>query len=168
MDFVQPLRRSFREHRFLALLAALLTIEYGFARTTPWADPGLAEAAILFDLCLFIPALYFLLHRRRVARRPLLVRTAALGLLGLWVAPLLVPTEAQRLLPQLDWLHPVGLVLLALIELRLLVAVLKMIWSPGVSAGEVAARSGAPEWLARLMLMEARFWRAVWRMLRGR
>ncbi len=168
MDLFQPLRRSLLQHWFLALLAALLLVEYGFARTTPWADPGLAEAAILFDLCLFIPALYLLLHRKRVARRALLVRTAGLSLLGLWVASLLVPAEAQRLLLHLAWLRPVGLVLLALIELRLLVAALKMIGSPGASAEQVAARSGAPEWLARLMLIEAGFWKAVWRMLRGR
>lgn len=168
MGIVQPLWEKARRHGFLALLAALLLVEYGFARATDWESPGPAEAAILFDLCLFIPALYLLLHRRSVPRRQLVVRTAALSLLGLWVASLLVPSGAQRLLLHLAWLRPGGLVLLTLIELRLLVAALKMVWSGGAGARQVAERSGAPEWLARLMLIEARFWKAVWRMIRGR
>ncbi|MGZ8348327.1 MAG: hypothetical protein ACXWUP_14565 [Allosphingosinicella sp.] len=161
-------REQAQAHWFVLLLPLLLAIEIGVARTTDWASPGLSEAAILFDLCLFVPLLCWLCYRRRSAPRALLVRTAALLLSGLYVATWLVPPEGQVLLAQLLPLRPLGLALLALAEFAVLVGVLRLVFSGRADAEQVAARSGAPRWVARLMLLEARFWQAVWRWIRGR
>ena len=166
MTIARPLLKQARAHWFLPLLAALLLVEYGFARSTDWSSDGVAEAAILFDLCLFVPGLYLLCYRGRIRGRALIVRTAALALAGLYLASLLVPARGQVLLLQLSWLRPIGLAVLALIELKLLIEIVKLVFSGGSTAAEVAARSGAPLWVARLMFLEARLWKALWALIR--
>lgn len=156
-----------RRNWFLLLLAPLLAIEFAFARTTDWARAGPAELIILFDLCLFIPALYVLCYRKRIALKPLLIRAAALALAGIYLASRLVPPDAQVLLSELIWARYAGLAIIALIELWIVVLTLKLVFG-GASTDEIARRSGAPPWVARLMQLEARFWRAVWRLVSGR
>lgn len=156
-----------RRHWFLALLPLLLTLEIAFARSVLWADDGVAEFAIMFDLCLFVPALYALCYRRRLALRALLVRTAALALLGVHFASKLVPTDAQTLVDDLAWARDAGGLVLALLELALVAWTVRLVFG-GASTDEIAARTGAARWTARLMQLEARFWKAVWRFLRGR
>jgi hypothetical protein len=155
-------------HWFTLLLPALLLIELAFARSTDWSRPGLAEAAILFDLCVFVPLLYLLCYRRRLAISPLLMRAAGLALLGMFLASHLVPQGAQQFLPHFTGLRLVGLVLLSLVELWLFTAILRIIFSADATAERITASSGAPRWIARLMLLEARFWRALWRLIRRR
>jgi len=156
-----------RRNWFLPLLAILLTIEWAFARTTAWGRDGFAEAVILFDLCLFVPALHYLCYRRSLARKALLVRTAALAFLGLYIASHLIPPEAQRLVAALGWARLAGLAVLAALELWVLVAVVKLVFGRGATAAEVSASSGAPPWIARLMVAEARFWKWLWRLVRN-
>jgi hypothetical protein len=127
---------------------------------------ALPEAAVLFDLCLFIPALHFLCYRRKLALKPLLIRTAALAFLGVYIASWLIPREAQSLLAELGWARTAGFVVVALIELRLVFLALKLVFGGRASADEIAERTGAPPWIARLMLIEARFWKWVWRWIR--
>lgn len=157
-----------RRNWFVPLLAVLLAIETAFARATDWSSDGVAEAAILFDMCLFVPALYALCYRRRLALRPLLIRTFALAFLGIYIASKLVPADAQVLIANLAWARTAGWVVLALVELWILVAVIRLVFGGGATAEQVAERSGAPEWIARLMLLEARFWKGLWRIVRGR
>jgi hypothetical protein len=156
-----------RRNWFLPVLALLLAIEWAFAQATDWSGDGVAEAAILFDLCLFVPALHYLCCRRGLATKPLLMRTAALAFLGVYIASHLIPPEAQRLVAALGWARLPGLAVLAAIELWLLVAMVKLVFGGGATTEEVSAASGAPRWIARLMLAEARFWKWLWRLIRG-
>ncbi|HYI49719.1 MAG TPA: hypothetical protein VEX35_14770 [Allosphingosinicella sp.] len=157
-----------RRNWFLPLLVLLLAIEWAFARTTDWPRDGAAEAVILFDLCLFVPALHFLCYRRTLAWKPLLIRTAALASLGIYFASLLIPAEAQHLLAGLGWARLAGFAVLAALELWVLVKVIKLVFGTTTTAEEISATSGAPPWIARLMLLEARFWKWLWRLLHGR
>ena len=156
-----------RRHWFAALLPVLLAVELAFARSVAWGSDGFAEYAILFDLCLFVPALYLLCYRRRLAPRALVIRAGALALLGVYIASRLVPPEAQTLIADLAWARGAGWLVLAALELAVLVWAVKLVFG-GASTDEIAAKSGAPLWVARLMQIEARFWKAVWRFLRGR
>ena len=156
-----------RRHWFVPLLAVLLLIETAFARTTDWSRDGFAELVVLFDLCLFIPFLYLLCYRGRVERKPLLIRAAALALAGIYVASKLVPPSAQIVLGELVWARYAGLAVLALIELWVVVLTMKLVYG-GATTEEIARSSGAPPWIARLLQLEARFWKAVWRFLSGR
>lgn len=157
-----------RRHWFVPLVAAALLVELAFARTTAWAGATYEEAAILFDLCLFVPLLHALCYRRVLPLRALLIRTAGLSAAGLYVASLLVPAEAQRWIDDLGALRLVGLAVVAVIELYVLVETAKVLFGRDASVERVVERSGAPAWVARLMLLEARFWKWVWAKLRGR
>jgi hypothetical protein len=154
-----------RRNWFVPLLAFLLAIEWAFARTD-WPRDGLAEAVILFDLCLFVPALHFLCYRRTVAWKPLLIRTFALASLGVYLASHLIPADAQHFLAGLGWARLAGFVVLAALELWVLVKVIKLVFGATATVEEISATSGAPPWIARLMLIEARFWKWLWRLFR--
>jgi hypothetical protein len=154
---------------FLLALPLLLAVSWLFTRSIDWGSSArAAEAVTLFDWTVSIPLLYFLCYRHKVRGKAMAIRLLALACLGVWIASRLVPADAQALLPHLGWPRTAGLAVLALIELRLLVLALKLAFSGTASAEELAERSGAPPLLAKLMLLEARFWRAVWRLIRRR
>lgn len=167
MARVDRLTNWTRRNWFLPVLVLLLAIEWAFARAAPWGRDGLAEAAILFDLCLFVPALHYLCYRRSLKRKPLLLRTAALAFLGIYIASHLIPPEAQRLVAALGWARLVGLAVMVAFELWLVVTAVKLAYGGGATAAEVSAKSGAPPWIARIMVAEARFWKWLWRLIRG-
>jgi hypothetical protein len=153
---------------FLVILPVLLLVSYLFNRSLDWGGRAIeAEAVTVFDWCVSVPFLYFLCYRKALPLRQMLVRLAALACLGIWIAGRMVPAASQVMLPELGWLRWAGLIVMTLIELRLFVAVLKLAFS-GSAKVEDLEKTGAPPLLAKLMLMEARFWRAVWRLIRGR
>lgn len=153
---------------FLVLVPILLLVSYLFNRSFNWTGRGVeAEAVTVFDWCVSVPFLYYLCYRKTLPVRQMLVRLAALACLGVWIAGRMVPEASQVVLPELGWARWVGLAVLALIELRLLVAVLRLAFS-GSAQTQDLEKEGVPPLLARLMLLEARFWRALWRMIRGR
>jgi hypothetical protein len=156
-----------RRNWFFMAFAAVLAGSYGFARSSAFLAQG-GEAAIIADLCLTAPLLYCWCYWGEPSRRQLAIRATGLACLGVWVAARLIPAAEQTILPHLSWARTAGLVVLALIELRLLVAVLQLVFSPTATVEEISARSGAPPIVARLMLMEAQFWRWFWKLLRRR
>ena len=157
-----------RTNWFLLLLPFLLLTELAFARSNPWSEPELAEATVLFDLCIFVPALYALCYRKKLALKPLLLRLIGLSCLGLFIASRLVPPEAQRLLPHLSWARTAGWIVLGLVELKVFVEIMKLVFSGRTTADRIATEGGVPPWFAKLMLLEVRFWKAVWKFIRGR
>jgi hypothetical protein len=121
----------------------------------------------LTDLCITAPLLYALCYGRRQPVRKTLIRALAIACAGVWLASWLIPASEQSLLVQLAPLRWAGLMVVAVFEVRLLALAVRLAFSESGTAKEIAERSDAPEWLARLMLLEARFWRAVWQLLRG-
>jgi hypothetical protein len=153
---------------FVVLAPILLLIEWLVVRSSAGAMGSMVEAIVLFDLCLFIPLLYVLCYRSQLPLKHLLLRVLGLVCLGVYIASYIVPEAAQQIVPQLSWARTAGLAVLALVELALLLTVLRLVWGRDASAEQVQAASGAPAWVARLMVVEARFWRAVWRLIRRR
>jgi hypothetical protein len=153
---------------FVVLAPILLLIEWLVVRSSAGAMGSMVEAIVLFDLCLFIPLLYVLCYRSQLPLKHLLLRVLGLVCLGVYIASYIVPEAAQQVVPKLSWARTAGLAVLALVELALLLTVLRLVWGRDASAEQVQAASGAPAWVARLMVVEARFWRAVWRLIRRR
>ena len=126
------------------------------------------EAAILADLCLTAPILYVLCYRRRHSALQLGLRALALACLGIWLGSWIIPESDQSLLTRLAPLRVAGLIVLAADR----AAAARRHDPPGLrseaSADEVSRATGAPPFVARLMLLEARFWKAVWRLIRRR
>lgn len=152
---------------FLLALPLLAAISWSVASSVPPADPAI-EAVTLLDWTVTIPLLYFLCYRRTHKPRTMALRLLALVCLGIWAASRLVPLPAQEILPHLGWPRMAGYALLLLIEIRLVFLAVKFAFTARGSAEELAEKSGAPVFLARLMLLEARFWRAVWKLIRRR
>lgn len=153
-------------HWFAPAFAAVLAAVWMLARTPLFMGAG-GEAALLIDLCLTAPALYALCYARQQPWPRTLLRALAIACLGVWLASWLIPAHEQQLLPQLAPLRWAGVALLALFELRLVAAAVRIAFSATGTAEQVQAASGAPPWIAKIMLWEARLWRGVWRFLRG-
>ena len=152
---------------FYMAFVAVVAGSYGFARSNIFLAEG-GEIAILADLCLTVPLLYCWCYWNRLPRRQVAIRAAALACLGVWVGGYLIPAADQTILPHLSWARTLGIAVLALIEVQVLVAVVRLAFSGTATAEEISARSGAPPMVAKLMLIEARFWRWIWTLLRRR
>lgn len=126
------------------------------------------ERALLFDACVTLPALYALCYGRSLSLWQLALRMVGIACLGIYFLGFIVPVEEQRLLPAFAWARTAGMILLIVIELRILIATLGLLFRPDTTAEEVAARSGMPMLTAKLMLLEARMWKRLARFLRGR
>lgn len=169
MGRIENLRRWSGANWFLLALPPLVAAAALLVRSAAWSEEGATlEAVLLFDACVSLPALYALCYARALPPWQLALRMVGIACLGLFLLGHIVPPEAQRLLPRFGWARTIGVVVLVLVELRLFVAALRLLFGSGASAQQISARTGAPPWIARLMVMEARFWKAVWRLLRGR
>jgi hypothetical protein len=162
-------RIDFRErlgaHWFVPVFALVLGVLWLVSRDSMFMAEG-GEAAVLADLCLTAPILYVLCYRRRHSAFQLGLRALALACLGIWLGSWIIPAADQALLTRLAPLRVAGLIVLAAIELRLLFAMMRLVFGSDASADEVSRATGTPPFVARLMLLEARFWRAVWRLIR--
>jgi hypothetical protein len=145
----------------LALVAMLVV------RSAGWQTEGASlEAALIFDACVTIPALYALCYGRSQPLRRVALRMLGLACLGIYLLGWVVPVAEQSLLPSFGWARTAGLAVLILIELRLMVAAVKLMFRSGASAQQLSQETGAPPLIAKLMMLEARMWKAVWRFLR--
>jgi hypothetical protein len=124
------------------------------------------EAALLIDLCVTAPFLYILCYAKKQPLRTTIVRSLAIACGGVWIATWLIPVPNQVLLPQLAPLRWIGAAILCLVEVRLMVAAIRTAFSRTGTAEDVATASGAPLFVARLILWEARFWSGFWRLIR--
>lgn len=154
-----------RENWFWPLAVLLLAL----AAAISWSIPTDAldgwEVALLFDVFVTIPLLFVLCYRRQRTAAQLAVRVLALQCLGIWIAAKLVPADSQVILPHLVWLRYTGLAILVLIEIRLGLVLLRLVFKPETTRSQLEA-SGMPPLLAKVALLEARFWRWIFGLFR--
>jgi hypothetical protein len=160
-------RERLGAHWFVPVFALILGALWLAGRDSSFMAEG-GEAAIIADLCLTVPILYMLCYRRRHSAAQLGLRALALACLGIWMGSWIIPEADQSVLSRLGPLRFAGLVVLAVVELRLLVALLRLVFGPETSSAAISRATGAPPFVAKLMLLEARFWKAVWRLIRRR
>lgn len=123
------------------------------------------EKTLLFDSLITMPVLYLLYllcYRGSFTTTALMVRVLALQCAGVWLAAKFVPVGNQAILPYLTWVRWAGLAIITLFEIRLVVAVVKLQLKPTTRQDELEA-VGMPPLLAKLALLEARFWRWILR-----
>lgn len=158
-----------RENWFVLLVPLLASVAWLLARSVSWrGEGGSLEAALLVDACLTIPLLYALCYGRRLPLRQLLLRMAGLACLGIYLLTYVVPPDAQRLLPAMAPVRWAGLTVLIGLELLVVAKALQLVFGGSATAEELQAKTGAPPLIAKLMVLEARFWKAVWKLLRRR
>ena len=125
--------------------------------------PRLAEPAALFDLAVLLPALYWFSYRHR--RKDAGLRALALSCLGIWAVSKMIPQSEQQLLVYLTPLRYVGLAVLVAIEIKIVLALYRSVFSGATrdaAAAQIQRQADLPPWLSRLLVAEALLWRRVW------
>jgi len=145
---------------FWPVAFALSVIVWLLTNTLPPQDLGYWELAVLFDVLFTLPLLFALCYCGTLTRKNLVIRIIALQCLGIWLATKLVPVESQMVLPQLAWVRYAGLTVLIMIEVRIIFALFKVLFKPGTGSKQLED-VGMPPFLAKLALLEVRFWRWV-------
>lgn len=131
------------------------------------ADPITLERVFLIDTALLLPALYFLYLRSRASMKAALIRAFALGAAGVSYAAWLMPEGTGDILPFLAWLRWTALPLIIAIELAAFIALMRYIYGSDPDEQTLIAQ-GMPPVVVNLLLIEARFWKRVFRLLSGR
>lgn len=149
-----------RENWFWPVALVMVTFAWSLSASLPPQNLSGWEVAVLFDVLITLPLLFALCYRRTLTRNTLIIRILALQCLGIWLATKIVPVESQILLPQLSWLRYAGLAVLVLIELRIMVVLFKTVFKVDTTSKQLE-EIGMPPFLAKLALLEARFWRWV-------
>jgi hypothetical protein len=149
-----------KENWFWPFTLVLIALAWLVSRNLSPGDLKGWEWAVLFDVLVTLPVLFALCYRAKLRRNKLIIRILALQCLGIWLATKIVPIESQMVLPHLAWLRYAGIAVLVLIELRIMVALFKIVFKADTSARQLED-VGMPPLLAKLMLLEARFWRWV-------
>lgn len=163
------IRSTFANHWFILLVPVLLAGALLMSTTVDWQREGsTAEAVLLFDACVTLPLLYWLCYRGKKAPKQLAIRMAALACLGVALAGWLVPAAHHDLIARVAWLRWLGLAVLALIEIRVVLLTVRLLFTSDVRPEKLAAEANVPLIFARLMALEARFWKAVWKLIRRR
>lgn len=117
---------AIRRNWFLLPALAIVSGVIVVTRTADWpVEARLIEAALLFDLAVLLPALYFWCYRSS-ARSPVL-RALALSCAGIWAASYLIPSEHHHLLGFVSWIRYAAIGLLLYVELRVLARPLRFI-----------------------------------------
>lgn len=151
---------------FLIALPLAIAIEWAFAATLDWTVYPRSEWVMLVDLCLFMPAVYLALFASELALKARLLRAAGIAGLGLFAASLIVPQANQFVIGELSALRKALLVVVLAFEGWVMWKVLGAVYRRGADAKTLERDYAIPEWIARLMVIEARFWKAVWSLLR--
>ena len=126
----------------------------------PQDIPANYEYAVLTDVFITMPLLLWLCYRSQLTTKALLLRVVGVISLGIWLASQMLQPEHQTILPLLGSLRNIGLGVAIAIELWLLVSILKIVFKKETTS-QVLVDQGVPEFMAKLMLLEARFWRWV-------
>lgn len=160
--------KAFKGYWFYGLLAVCLLSAWQLSITPETiADPITTERVFLIDFALLLPLLYFLYLRSRVALKAAILRSLALGAAGISYAAWLMPEGTGQVLPLLSWLRWTALPLIIAIELAAFVALMRYLYGSEPQEEELV-KQGIPPVVVKLLLMEARFWKSVFRFLTGK
>lgn len=151
---------------FLIALPLAFAIEWAFARSLDWTAFPRSEWVMLVDLCLFMPALYLALFTSELRLRARLLRAGGIAGLGLLAAKMMVPEANQFVIGELSALRSALLVFILAFEGWVLWKVLGAVYRRGADAKTLEREFAMPGWIARAMVLEARFWKSVWAFLR--
>jgi hypothetical protein len=149
-----------KQNWFWPVAAALWIAVWLLMRAIPSEIPPQFEYAVLADVFLTMPLLLWLCYRAQMPMKALMLRMAGVIGLGIWLASKLLAPEQQNILPQLGVLRNIGLGIVIIIELWLFVSIVKIMFKKDTTA-DALVKEGVPEFMAKLMLLEARFWRWV-------
>jgi hypothetical protein len=157
---MQSMTLAMKQNWFWPVAVVLFGLTWAIMLVSrPETSAGL-ELALLFDVLATIPVLFALCYAHVMPLGRLAIRIVALQCLGIWVAAKILPIESQVILLELRWLRNLGLAVLFVIELRLAIALLRLVFRAETKEADLQ-ELGMPPLMAKLALAEARFWRWV-------
>lgn len=154
-----------KQNWFWPIAILLWAAVWLLVRQMPRDIPANYEYAVLADVFITMPLLLWLCYRSQLTTKALLLRVVGVVSLGIWLGSRMLEPQHQTILPLLGGLRNVGLGVAIMIELWLLVSILKIIFKKETTS-QVLVDQGVPEFMAKLMLLEARFWRWLFRFFR--
>lgn len=149
-----------KENWFWPLAIALMALAWAMAQLFPTEPNNLWEYAVVFDVMVTLRILFFICYRNKNSLKVNLIGIVALQCSGIWLATKIVPVESQNILPYLSWLRILGFVFILALEVGVVIALIKIVFRTDTTAKQVE-QLGVPPVVAKLLLMEARFWRWV-------
>jgi hypothetical protein len=158
-----------KQNWFFVILPILVTVNYLATKIPVEIDARLNEISILFDLACLLPALYAICYRDM--GRKIIVRTIGIMCLGIWLAGHLIPAEEQVVYLYFSWLRYAALAAFVLIEIKMSVFVFKLLYgreqNQAKTTRQMSEEMGVPEWAAKLMVLEAAFWKRLWKIIKN-
>ena len=154
-----------KQNWFWPVAILLWAAVWFLVRQMPQDIPANYEYAVLTDVFITMPLLLWLCYRSQLTTKALLLRVVGVISLGIWLASQMLQPEHQTILPLLGSLRNIGLGVAIAIELWLFVSILKIVFKKDTTS-QVLVDQGVPEFMAKLMLLEARFWRWVFGLFR--
>jgi hypothetical protein len=151
---------------FLIALPLAVAIEWAFARSLDWSAYPRSEWVALFDLCIFMPLLYLAAFSSELARKAHLLRALGIAGIGLFASNFVVPGPNQYIIGELSALRNAAMIGILAFEGWLLWKVIGAVYRQNADAKTLEREFAMPEWIAKMMVLEAQFWKAVWQFLR--
>jgi len=164
LKLTKPRQRWF----FLIALPSAIAIEFAFAATLDWSAYPRSEWVALVDLCVFMPLIYLLFFASELPAKTRAIRAAGVAGLGLFAASFIVPQPHQFITAELSNLRNAMLVVIVLFEGWVMWKVIGALYRRNADAKTLERDFAMPEWVAKLMVLEAKFWKSVWTLLRGK
>ena len=151
---------------FLIALPLAIAVEWAFARTLDWSAYPRSEWVALFDLCVFMPILYLTAFTSEMTRKARMLRCLGIAGIGLFAASFIVPEPNQIIIGELSALRNLAMIGVVAFEGWVLWKVVGAVYRQNADAKTLEREFAMPEWIAKLMVLEAKFWKAVWSVLR--
>ncbi len=162
LNLTRPAEKWF----FIIAMPLAVAIEWAFAASLDWTVYPRSEWVALVDLCVFMPLLYLLAFSSTLPRRARLLRTAGVAGIGLFAASFIVPDANQFVIAELSSLRNAMLVVILAFEGWVMWKVIGAVSRKGADAQTLERDFAMPHWIAKLMILEAKFWKAVWSLMR--
>ena len=159
-------KRPAEKYFFLVVLPLVIAIEWAFARSLDWGAYPRSEWVAFIDLCVFMPIVYWAFFTSDLSTKARLLRCAAISGIGLFAASFIVPAPNQFLIGELSNIRNAMLLFVLLFEGFVFWKVINALYRKGSDARALQQDFAMPEWVAKLMVMEAKFWKAVWGFIR--
>jgi hypothetical protein len=160
------LRKPREKWFFLIALPLAIAVEWAFARSLDWSAYPRSEWVALFDLCVFMPILYLSAFTSELTGKARMLRCLGIAGIGLFSASFIVPEPNRIIIGELSALRNVAMIGIVAFEGWVLWKVVGAVYRQNADAKTLEREFAMPEWIAKLMVLEARFWKAVWTFLR--
>ena len=151
---------------FLIALPLAIAVEWAFARSLDWSAYPRSEWVALFDLCVFMPLLYLAAFGSELTRKARLLRCLGIAGIGLFASSFIVPAPNQFIISELSALRNAAMVGVVAFEVWIFWKVVGAVYRSNADAKTLERDFAMPEWIAKLMVAEAKFWKTVWKLVR--